>query len=159
MDFRERSETLAKECRTILHSHPGKGCFISIELKPDFLAQIAEIRQIHRFFQQPDFAGLPFFIACTSVIPREDWSQIHPMIPITYQLLSAHLGMSHAAFGPDTSHEEELVRQSLFCQHVFQEESRIGKVADPMAGAYMTDQIEAMMAEVSFSYLENQKGH
>ncbi len=150
-DFRSRSHQIhqAMQLREVENE---KALLLVIELKPDFFAQVAELRFIHQLNQRQDLPNPVFVIAKTSPV-KEEWSEIHPLIPVTYQLLSAHLGMAHAAFGMDTSMGDELSRISLHCQHILQQEGKTGMVSDPLAGSYLTDQIMHVLERSKISAL------
>ncbi len=138
-DFRSRAQQIHQAMQSPAVDDK-KSVLLEVELKTDFFAQVAELRFIHQCHQLRK-ETYPLFIVAKPGPVLEEWSEIHPMIPVTYQLLSAHLGMAHAAFGLDTSMGEELCRISLHCQHILQEEGKTAIVSDPLAGSYLTDQM------------------
>jgi len=138
-DFRSRAQQVHHAIQSS-NVDDKKAVLLEVELKTDFFAQVAELRFIHQCYQLRKETNALFIVAKSSPV-LEEWSEIHPLIPVTYQLLSAHLGMAHAAFGLDTSIGEELCRISLHCQHILQEEGKTAIVSDPLAGSYLTDQM------------------
>ncbi len=145
MDFGSRAAQLRKAVTWVKEGNIAGGLFIHVQLKADFMAQIAELRNIRMLTQ--DITQFPesVFIAATTAVPKELKESIHPLIPVCYQLLSAWLGMSSAAFGMPVSEGEELARLSLNIQHIFTEEGKLDYVSDPMAGSYLTDSLCRLM--------------
>ena len=118
---------------------------VTVELKKDFLAQVAELRAFRIIWSSHGHAAENLIIIGIVNGDTLENEQVHPLIVANYQMLSAYLGMSNFICGYDTTQTEELVRLSLNIQHIFNEESRLTSVADPVAGSYIVEALTAQM--------------
>ena len=123
----------------------SKKLIVTIELKKDFLAQIAELRAFRIIWANHGNAEENLIIIGIVNGDTLISEEVHPLIVANYQMLSAYLGMSNFICGYDTTQTEELVRLSLNIQHIFSEESRLTSVADPVAGSYIVEALTAQM--------------
>ena len=122
---------------------------IVLDLKKDFLAQIAELRAIRKRMQQyktvhPEMKSEVVLI---SRIHQDAFisDQIHPLIISNYLIMSSYLGMSDFSFGVCFENDEEATRLCLNIQHIFKEESNLGHVSDPVAGSYIIEKLTEQM--------------
>lgn len=122
---------------------------IVLDLKKDFLAQIAELRAIRIRMEQyktlhPEMSSGVLLI---SRIHQDAYisDQIHPLIISNYLIMSSYLGMSDFSFGVSYGEDEEAARLCLNIQHIFKEESNLGHVSDPVAGSYIIEKLTEQM--------------
>jgi hypothetical protein len=122
---------------------------IILDLKKDFLAQIAELRAIRKRMEQyktvhPEIKSEVLLI---SRIHQEAYvsDQIHPLIICNYLIMSSYLGMSDFSFGVPFADDVEAARLCLNIQHIFKEESNLGYVSDPVAGSYIIEKLTEQM--------------
>lgn len=122
---------------------------IVLDLKKDFLAQIAELRAIRIRMEQyktvhPEMSSEVLLI---SRIHEDAYisDQIHPLIISNYLIMSSYLGMSDFSFGVSYGEDEEAARLCLNIQHIFKEESNLGHVSDPVAGSYIIEKLTEQM--------------
>ena len=126
---------------------------IVVDLKKDFLGQIAELRAIRKLSDQlKDLrSGSGSEVILIGVIHPDvfNGSEIHPLIATNYLILSSYLGMCDFCFGLPFDEDEESARLSLNIQHIFKEESRIGFVTDPTAGSYIIEKLTGEFLHLS----------
>ena len=114
--------------------------FLIIELKKDFLAQIAELRAIRKMAD-----GASIYIVALISTASFDGSDIHPLIISNYLLMSAYMGMADYVFGVPYEGDEEIARLCLHIQNILKEESGLNFVVDPTAGSYIIEKLTAEM--------------
>lgn len=126
---------------------PNEQQFIIIALKKDFFAQISELRAIRKIWandgNKPNNLTVIALAEAQNIINTD----VHPLIIINYLLMSAHLGMSDVAVFRAKDDDEDLARLSLNIQHIFKEESNLGVVSDPVAGAYILETLTNEMVQ------------
>jgi hypothetical protein len=115
---------------------------IEVQLKKDFLAQIAELKSIrHRWSQ---LGKNPRKLHITTALPeilyttgdRQDLIEIH------YYMLSAYLGQADLVLSlPYTAHNQSIARLSQNIAHILTLETKVNQVQDPTAGAYIIDEL------------------
>lgn len=110
---------------------------IILQLKQNFLAQIAELRAIRRIWK--NLGGKAGDLSVFSMITPSLFGMtgVHDLIVSTYLLMSAICGMSDMAVGMPYGEDFEPARLSLNIQHILQQESRLTQVTDPVAGSYL----------------------
>ncbi len=114
--------------------------YISVELKKDFLAQIAELRAIRKM------AGSADVYIMTVINPSAfDGADIHPLIISNYLIMSAYMGMADVAFGIPYGHDSEMARLCMNIHNILKEESGFNFVTDPTAGAYIIEKLTSEM--------------
>ena len=62
--------------------------------------------------------------------------------------MSSYLGMSDFSFGIPYDEDEEAARLCLNIQHIFNEESYLGDVSDPVAGSYIIEKLTEQMLDL-----------
>jgi hypothetical protein len=114
---------------------------VMVELKSDFLAQIAELRAIRYLGRDTD-------LKIIAILPPELSSTIErqSLIGINYQIMSAYIGGADTVF--INSEDPAISRLALNVQHIIQLETSIGHVVDPMAGSYIIEALTKAMIEV-----------
>jgi hypothetical protein len=134
---------------------------ISLELKTDFLAQIAEIRAIRILWANIlDMYNIkehiPIRIICEVDNAVSNQSEINPLIKINYQMMSAYLGTADLCFGPFEMNEPDQLRLVLNIQNIFKEEAGLTDVIDPTAGSYFIEGLTKQMVTRSWeqSFIE-----
>jgi hypothetical protein len=128
----------------------GNQLLVLVELKKDFLAQIAELRALRTIWMKKKAkAENLILIACFNEKSILD-DEIHPLIISNYLLMSACFGLSNFASGIPEDFDSELARLCLNIQHIFKEESNLQMVADPVSGSYL---IETLTSEMVMSVL------
>jgi len=122
---------------------------IVLDLKKDFLAQIAELRAIRKSIElyKTSHPEMKSDILLISQIHPDVYNseQIHPLIISNYLIMSSYLGRSDFSFGVSFEDDEEAARLCLNIQHIFKEESSLGHVSDPVAGSYIIEKLTEQM--------------
>ena len=122
---------------------------ITLDLKKDFLAQIAELRAIRKHLEnyKTSHPEIKNEVLLISQIHPDAYNpeQIHPLIVSNYLIMSSYLGMSDFSFGISYDEDEEAARLCLNIQHIFNEESYLGDVSDPVAGSYIIEKLTEQM--------------
>ena len=138
------SQRLSSYCDFLNHTNVHEKLALDLTLKQDFLAQIAELRAYRILWNR---SGRPSEHLRIVSSPHYGTNQdVHPMIVVNYQMMSAILGNSDVAAIPMVS-DSEHVRLSLNLMHIFKEECRLGVVQDPVAGAYLPEILTEKMVE------------
>lgn len=130
---------------------------LSLKIGPKFYAEIAKIRalklclgRIYEFCQLPTHK-LPRIHAEISLNPEET-DPNNALIAATTQTLSAALGGAQSiSIETAPSDGLEFKRLALNIQHVLQLEASIGKVIDPLAGAYYIETLTDLLAEKAWN--------
>lgn len=128
------------------HSENEK-IYLFIELKKDFLTQIAELRAIRKLNETlRNQTGNLFIITEIKTSPEEE--NVHPLIIANYLLMSSYLGMADISFGLPWDDDGDTARLCLNIHHILKEESGFNFVTDPTAGAYIIEKLtqELIMA-------------
>jgi hypothetical protein len=108
---------------------------IMLELKQDFLAQIAELRAIRYIVADQDFKIIARLDPDTAISTNKQ-----TLIDINYRIMSAYMGGADVVIGIEyTQSRSSMARLTLNIQHILQLESNINLVKDPMAGSYMVE--------------------
>jgi Methylmalonyl-CoA mutase len=139
--------------KNFLHETPGDQMdgflVITLDLKKDFLAQVAELRAIRKHLEKykTSHSEIKNEVLLISQIHRDVYhsDQIHPLIISNYLIMSSYLGMSDFSFGLPYDEDEEAARLCLNIQHIFNEESYLGDVSDPVAGSYIIEKLTEQM--------------
>jgi hypothetical protein len=152
--FLQYSETFAQRMskvkKTLAHWPNNQyNVHIVVELKKDFLAQIAELRAIRRLFDVQ--YGSDKLLTIFTVIHPDSYvsAEEHPLIIANYLLMSAYFGMADTAFGISYDQDEELARLCLNIHHILNEESGLNFVKDPTAGAYIIEKLTGEMLSLA----------
>lgn len=143
LSFDESFDTRLHKVANLLKSNENK-LYLSVELKKDFLAQIAELRAIRKLAGTKNLCVMGQ-ISSTAF----EESDIHPLIISNYLLMSAYIGMADMAFGITYEDDRELARLCLNIHNILKEESGINFVTDPTAGAYIIEKLTAEMMETA----------
>lgn len=131
---------------------------LSLKIGPKFYAEIAKIRalklclgRIYEFCKLPT-QKLPLIHAEISLNP-ETSDPNNALIEATTQTLSAALGgvQSISIETAPSDNGSEFKRLALNIQHVLQLEASIGKVIDPLAGAYYIETLTDLLAEKAWN--------
>ncbi len=116
---------------------------ILLELKSDFLAQIAELRAIRIITK-----AQPIKILATLDSQLAASSDRQSLIAVNYAFMAAYLGSANAVFGYPDGGDESMSRLSLNIQHILQLESGINDVSDPLAGSYIVEKLTQALVAV-----------
>lgn len=117
---------------------------IVVELKTDFIAQIAELRAMRYVWAQSGRSDQDLQII--SVVPSVEHPEVNRMIISNYLLMSGYMGTSNI-IAPTLQSDDESIRLMINMMHIFREESRLDLVSDPLAGAYLPDAITKQMVQ------------
>ncbi len=117
---------------------------VVVELKTDFIAQIAELRAMRYVWAQSGRSDHDLQII--SIVPSIEHPEVNRMIISNYLLMSGFIGNSNI-IAPTLQDDDESVRLMINMMHIFREESRLDLVSDPLAGAYLPDAITKQMIQ------------
>ena len=134
--FKSFSSTHNKDEKTV----------IIMEMKNDFLAQIAELKAIRSIWQNNDLQPEDLIIISTLPEFISDQNEVHPLIIANYLMMSAYLGMANFVCGFNDNNAE-LARLCMNIHHIFKEENLLTKVSDPTNGSYIIDALTAQMVD------------
>lgn len=134
-----------------------KQLHLSLKVGPKFYVEIAKIRalklclgRIYEFYKLPT-DKLPLIHAEISVNSEES-DPNNSLIAATTQTLSAAIGGVQSIFIETVPSDSlEFKRLALNIQHVLQLEASIGKVIDPLAGAYYIETLTDLLAEKAWN--------
>ena len=119
--------------------------FLHIELKPDFLTQISELRAYRQLWSGASLNEDNITIFSRISDHHVNQTDQHAMIPVSYLVMSAQFGMSHYILDCLSGQYREYSRLLLQAQHIFHYESGIDRVEDPFAGSYMIEKLTEMI--------------
>lgn len=121
--------------------------YTDIDLKQDFLPQIAELRALRRIWEKENQSSE---LVISAYIPLDYFknTEIHPLIICNYLIMSGKMGMADYVMSLPFGENDELARLSLNIQHILDEESRFSEVADPTAGSYIIEQMTETFARL-----------
>lgn len=114
--------------------------YVDIELKKEFLPQIAELRSLRRIWKEQIQKGELIIITHITKDSLKE-SDIHPLIVCNYLIMSGRMGMADYVMSLPFGEDDELARLSLNIHHILTEESRFGEVSDPTAGSYLIEEM------------------
>ncbi len=134
--FEERIKTF----KSLVGQEDCTSLFVRLSLKNEFLPQIAELRAYNRIWSQTKKSGDLIIAAEMPFLSVED-SEVHPLIIYNYLNMSARMGMANYIIHPPFESVDELARLTLNINHILTEESRFSVVSDPIAGAYIIEQM------------------
>ncbi|KXK37746.1 MAG: hypothetical protein J5I52_02115 [Saprospiraceae bacterium] len=131
MKFKERLNMF-----NLWSSRCNSGLILELEIKNDFIAQIAELRAMRRLWKkhghQPE--NLTILAHCNATTDGD----ISPMIVESYQVLSTIMGGSDYVVTTFIE-DKERTRLGINMMHIFRNESRMTQVIDTVAGAYLPE--------------------
>jgi hypothetical protein len=141
--LQERMEFFLSRCLSA--GRQGRKVFLHIDLKPDFLTQIAELRAFRQLWSEASLNEDNITIL-SKISDRHIYkTELHAMIPVSYLILSAQFGMSHYILDCLSDQFSEYSRLLLQAQHIFHYESGIDRVGDPFAGSYVIEKLTEMI--------------
>lgn len=123
----------------------GQKAIIMLEMKNDFLAQVAELRAMRSIWQNNDLKSEDLLIISTLAEEAIGQSEVNPLIVANYMMMSAYFGMANFVCG-FSDQDEELARLSVNIHHIFREENLITQVQDPTNGSYIIEALTTQMA-------------
>jgi hypothetical protein len=149
--LQERLECFVTRCLSA--GSQGRKVLLHVDLKPDFLTQIAELRAYRQLWSGASlnennitiFSGISDHHVCQT--------QQHAMIPVSYLIMSAQFGMSHYILDCLNEQYSEYSRLLLQAQHIFHYESGIDRVEDPFAGSYVIEKLTEMIVSKAQAFV------
>lgn len=125
-----------------------KTIFVVVELKADFLAQIAELKVFRKIISDYGFPTQNIKIYSKIKEKNNSVVDINPLIVSSYDILSAYLGCSDIVFSLPFDKDEESTRLSLNVQHILVQESNINVVHDALSGSYIVEKMIEEMQKI-----------
>lgn len=149
--LQERLEFFVSRC--LPAGRQGRKVFLHIELKPDFLTQIAELRAYRQLWSGAALNDDNITIFSRISDHHVNQTDQHALIPVSYLIMSAKFGMSHYILDCLSEQYSEYSRLLLQAQHIFHYESGIDRVEDPFAGSYMIEKLTDMIVSKAQPFL------
>lgn len=149
--LQERLECFVNKCLSA--GRLGQKVLLHVDLIPDFLTQIAELRAYRQLWSGISlnennitiFSGISDHHVCQT--------EQHAMIPVSYLIMSAQFGMSHYILDCLSNQYSEYSRLLLQAQHIFHYESGIDRVEDPFAGSYVIEKLTEMIVSKAQAFV------
>jgi len=153
--FSERLLHFHRKVINSIHHKNNDDLIVKLTLKPDFYAQIAELRVMRKIFhKEVSQHGSQIGIKILTFIDSASIDKVmHPMIGANYLLLSSKFGSADMSFGFSEDSGHDLIRLSLHAQNIYNLESNLNKVTDPWAGSYTLES----MTEAMLDFIYEQK--